>query len=326
MRCGNGVFLDLNEGVSHFPRMHNFEPIESSLRFTRNDKADPRLGERIADQISSGVAIVGYPDDEGVRKNGGREGAKLGPSEIRKFLYRMTPHPQREMKSFTDLGNLQIRGELKDRHAQVSASVSALLAQNLQVLSFGGGNDYAFADGEAFLKSGSQKPLIINVDAHFDVRNLDHGLTSGTPFYRLLESGHEFDFFEFGIQTHCNSRTHWDYVSKKGGRILTMDEILDSGTSLSECVTRKLEDWLIKRRPTFLAIDMDAFAYPYAAGTSAAWPVGLLPHDFLPVFNTLLRRLDVKVLGLYEVAPQLDFGIGTAKLAAQLAHGYLHHV
>jgi arginase family enzyme len=31
-------------------------------------------------------------------------------------------------------------------------------------------------------------------------------------------------------------------------------------------------------------------------------------------------------MGLYEVSPPLDQGGGTARLAAQFAHGFLHHV
>lgn len=306
--------------------MQNFEPISAELRFCRNDENDPRLGELIKDQTDEGVAIFGYPDDEGVRLNGGREGSRRGPDEIRRQLYKMTPHPRRKLKPFADFGNLAMQSDLSTRHSLATEAVKNAIGRGLHVLTFGGGNDYAYADGHAFLQSFSSRPLIINVDAHFDVRDTRRGLNSGTPFYRLLESEIPFDFVELGIQTHCNSREHWDYVIRKGGRILTMDEILESGLSFGECVTRKLEDWILKRRPTFLAIDMDAFAYPFAAGTSAAWPLGLLPHDFWPVFNILLARMDVRVLGVYEVAPGLEAGIGTSKLAAQFAHGFLHHV
>lgn len=306
--------------------MQTFEAIDPALRFTRNDPADPRLGELIKPTVSEGVAILGYPDDEGVRINGGREGAKDGPFEIRKQLYRMTPHPHRPIKSFTDAGNLKITGDIESRHNSGLAAVEAHLNRGLQVMSFGGGNDYAFADGMGFLRAvPSGRPLIINVDAHFDVRDTSRGLSSGTPFYRLLESEFEFDFAEIGIQTHCNSKQHWDYVQDKGGKILTVEEWLESQLSLVEYASQKLGDWLLKKRPTFLAVDMDVFSYPFAAGTSASWPIGLPPHDFMPLYNLLLKRMDVKVLGFYEVAPRLDSGLCTAKLAAQLAHGFLHH-
>lgn len=308
--------------------MIKLQPIDSSLFFSRRDSNDPRLGEFVQKELSKpGVAIIGYPDDEGVEINGGRKGASLGPTEIRRWLYRMTPHPKRRLKDFADFGNCIPKQNLEIRHEEGRKVVAQHLGMEQQVLALGGGNDYAYSDGMGFLDTyKDQRPLIINVDAHLDVRDLSKGLSSGTPFYRLLESGEEFDFVELGIQSQCNSIKHWNYVEQKGGRILSLDEIVDSGVSLSEFTVRALGDSLLRRRPAFLAIDMDAFAWPYAQGTSAAWPLGLNPTEFNALMHLLFKRLDVKVLGIYEVSPPLDQGGGTARLAAQFAHGFLHHV
>ncbi|MGE0526582.1 MAG: formimidoylglutamase [Bdellovibrionales bacterium] len=313
--------------------LNSFKPVDPSLLFSRHDLRDPRLGELVkpampeANEKGAGVAILGYPDDEGIQINGGRTGAAQGPTEIRRALYRMTPHPRRPLLPLIDIGDLKLAGDLSVRHENAQRTVESLLLSGLNILSFGGGNDYAFPDGLALLRScRDQRPLVINVDAHFDVRDTSRGLSSGTPFYRLLESGLEFDFLELGIQGQCNARAHWDYVESRGGRILSLEEYLESGLSLLELTTRTLGDWLLRSRPTFVAIDIDAFAWPYAMGSSAAWPLGLSPHQFWPVLQLLLRRLDVRVLGIYEVSPPLDPAGGTSKLAAQLAHTFLHEV
>lgn len=308
--------------------MNAFEPLDSELFFSRHDPLDPRLGDRAARSAEgAGVAIIGYPDEEGIQINGGRLGAKEGPDAIRKWLYRMTPHPKMAARSFCDLGNLKGHAELGQRHVNAAAAVEDLLLSEHRVLALGGGNDYAYADGLGFLQAcgeGAARPVIVNVDAHLDVRDPAKGLSSGTPFYRLLELGRELDFVELGIQTVCNSRAHWEYVESKGGRIITMDEILQSGTSLIESVTSRLGDLLLKPRPAFLAIDIDAFAYPYAEGSSAPWPLGLLPHEFYPLLALFLKRWDVRVMGIYEVSPTLSAGHASAKLAAQWAHMFLH--
>jgi formiminoglutamase len=307
--------------------MNLFSSPDSSLFFSRKDPQDPRLGELVKRAPDGpGVAILGYPDDEGIRLNEGRPGAKDGPDAIRQWLYRMTPHARQKLKGCFDLGNLKFESGIEHRHRDVAAAVEDLLGKNHGVLALGGGNDYAYADGLGFLKSlkKGERGVILNIDAHLDVRDLSRGLTSGTPFYRLLESEHKFDFFEIGIQGQCNSKAHWDYVEKKGGKIISMDEILGAGVSLTETVSEQLGDLLLKRRPAFLAIDMDSFAYPFAEGTSASWPLGILPHDFHPLLSLLLRRWDVRVLGLYEVSPALEKGSATSKLAAQWAHMYLH--
>jgi formiminoglutamase len=315
--------------------MKFLDAVDPELFFSRNDPEDPRLGDRVIRKtpqsgVESGsydISVIGYPDDEGIKINGGRVGAALGPKEIRRWLYKMTPHPQRHLKSFYDLGDLSTEQELKDRLETAARIVESELKSKRKVLSLGGGNDYAYADGLGFLKTfagGKEKPLVINVDAHLDVRNLERGLSSGTPFYRLLESGYEFDFVEYGIQAQCNSKVHWDYVVKKKGLIISLEELLDSGKSALDHFVWRMGDLLLRPRPTFVAIDIDAFAWPYAMGSSAAWPLGILPQDFYSVLQLLLHRMQVASLGIYEVSPPLDQQFGTAKLAALWAHMFLH--
>jgi len=55
----------------------------SELFFKKNDANDPRLGEVVSSEVSeyeaAGIVIVGCPQDEGVRRNGGRIGAAFAP-------------------------------------------------------------------------------------------------------------------------------------------------------------------------------------------------------------------------------------------------------
>src|SRR5438270_5347631 len=67
-------------------------------RLTLRRPDDLRLGEIIEfwdgdpDALRPGRAVlIGFPQDEGVRRNGGRTGAAEAPREIRRFLYRLTP-------------------------------------------------------------------------------------------------------------------------------------------------------------------------------------------------------------------------------------------
>ena len=303
-------------------------PTDPALFFSRDEANDPRLGDLAKKTVATPeVVIVGYPDDEGICRNGGREGARAGPRQIRHWLYRTTPHPRRTIKTFTDLGDLKLDGTIGERHSRAELVISNALESGARILSLGGGNDYAYPDGAAFLKKFAQNnPIVINIDAHLDVRDMSQGPHSGTPFFRLLESEVPFEFIEVGSQAQCNARAHWDYVERKGGRIISLEEILGEGVPLVDQVIRALGPSLLKRRPTFLAVDIDAFAWPYAIGSSAAWPVGLDPQSFWPLLHMVLHRLDVRVFGIYEVAPPLDVADGTSKLAAQIAHSFLHHV
>src|SRR5260221_12442063 len=62
-----------------------FELPDTSLFYERNDPLDPRLGDLVKTasspqeiKLQKAHAIIGYPDDEGIRLNGGRPGAEIG--------------------------------------------------------------------------------------------------------------------------------------------------------------------------------------------------------------------------------------------------------
>src|SRR5690606_7519860 len=120
--------------------------------------------------------------------------------------------------------------------------------------------DYGYPDGSAFLEVFQhEKPLIINFDAHLDVRNLEKGLTSGTAFFRLLEEVAGIDFYEIGVQPQCNSEQHWTWLLRKGGHILSLSDIQSSPESFARVLAKKLNLPFSVRRPTFVSIDIDAF-------------------------------------------------------------------
>ncbi len=282
-----------------------------------------------ANSIGAGDFIMaGYPDDDGIRLNNGRLGASQAPDAIRKRFYK-TSISDLHADSFKlfDLGNIDTSLDLKDRHEAGAFACQQVLEKKARWIGLGGGHDYGYPDGAGFLKankSSKLKPLIINFDAHLDVRPLDKGLSSGTPFYRLLteDSLPEFDFFEVGIQRQCNSKSHIQWAKDKGAHILFMEDMLMSGIPIAKFLADVWAEWMIKPRPTFISMDIDCFSSAYAMGCSQAWPAGFTPQDVLPVLNLLYSRLDVQALGIYEVSPVLDQDEATVKLATQLIHQF----
>jgi formiminoglutamase len=311
--------------------MSLWRPTDPQLFFSNGNPDDPRLGDLVRPFSESALndrsfVIAGYPDDEGIRLNGGRVGAALAPAAIRKPLYKMTPALQ-ETRDFSllDHGDLETSSPLAQRHEAGAAACASVLAGGGRWIAFGGGHDYGFAEGSGFLKAvgSEQRPLVINFDAHFDVRPDSKGLSSGTPFFRLLSSGHPVDFVELGIQAQCNSRVHMKWLEDRGGRILTMEDVEASGESFETCAVRVLGDWILRPRPCFISVDIDAFSSAVAPGCSQSWATGFMPQDFFPLFDLLIRRLDVRVLGIYETSPPLDQDDRTSKLAALIAHRFI---
>lgn len=327
-----------------------FQSVDSKLFFSRNDLNDPRLGDLAkalppatsAQDFTDSVleiiqthapefrhyVIAGYPDDEGIRINGGRPGASLAPTEVRRPLYKMTPSLIKSNAPLVwDAGDLKPSAfDLQKRHQVISDCAQATLSAGGNWIGIGGGHDYGFADAAAFCswcKTKGIRPLVINFDAHLDVRPTSGGLSSGTPFFRMLEAFPETDFVELGIQAHCNSRAHLEWVKSKGARVLTQEQFEISGQPLATLALDLMGDWILKSRPVFLSIDIDGFSSSVAPGCSQSWATGFMPMDFFPLLEVLTARLDVKLLGIYEVSPPLDQDARTAKLAAQIIHRVL---
>lgn len=312
--------------------MSKFSSITPTLFFSKHDPQDPRLGDivksKISDElvINNAYAILGYPDDEGIKLNGGRTGAAQGPAKIREFLYRMTPPAVTGLPMVFDLGDLTLDSPLQQRHEVVKDTVLKLHQKQQRVISFGGGHDYAYADGAAFIqkyKNSTHKPVILNFDAHLDVRPVISGLNSGTPFYRLLSEfrGH-FAFAEIGIQPQCNSPYHRQWAIENGAQIFDLSGIQNS-QGLISLWSHDFFRSLHAETPVFISFDIDGLTSSEGGGCSQAWATGLATQDFLNFFQQLKTQSDVRALGIYEVSPPLDTDNRTSKIAALIAYHFI---
>jgi formiminoglutamase len=309
----------------------SFEACSKDLFFRSTKMQDPRLGELVninADSQLPRYVIAGYPDDEGIQINGGRVGAKLAPDTIRKYFYKTTPVSGTPTFALSDIGNLKTASSLEQRHQSVKNEILKNLKPNTTWIGLGGGHDYGYPDGAGFLMScqnEKNKPLVINFDAHLDVRPTDQGLSSGTPFYRLLTDSTlpSFDFVEVGIQRQCNSPHHIEWLLQKTPHVHFFDELFFE-SNWWQALYSRLAPLLIQKRPTYISIDIDGFSSAWAPGCSQSWATGFDPNGFVALLSLLKKRLDVRCLGIYEVSPPLDIDDRTSKLAALLLHSFIH--
>lgn len=308
--------------------MRAFISIDPQLFFKGPRKEDPRLGdwaravtEDKVVELKPGFILAGYPDDEGVRLSHGRPGAKEAPDRIRHYLYRGTLPAQFQdtLSPLYELGNLEIAGSLKDRHEHAKAIAHLSFTHGHRWISMGGGHDYGYADVAAFLmycQKKKKRGLIVHFDAHLDCRPDDQGLNSGTPFYRVLNEFYSpkkkpfFDLLALGLQRVCNSAEYLQWAGQRKVPMIYADEKVR--------LQKILKQHLKGGRPIFISLDMDVFSSAYAPGTSNNWPLGLEPNEFLPLYDEILKKSDVRGLGVYEVSPPNDVENITSKLAAQL--------
>jgi formiminoglutamase len=288
---------------------------------------DPRIGQFLSESVDENFApqavIIGFPSDEGVKRNGGRPGASQAPDAIRKQLYKMTP-PADSYEPFVDLlkksvdaGNVQTSGDVEADQEALGKIVAGFIEQNTVPIILGGGHETAFGHFSGYAEAGL-KTSIFNLDAHTDVRPLKEGKAhSGSPFRQAIEheSGCCEQYLVAGLQTHSAAKSHLDFINNKKGRYLFRDET--NITSISGFFNEHDGDRLM------VTFDMDAVDQSQAPGVSAPCANGLPADLWLTSAYLAGRNEKATSFDLSEVNPKFDRDNQTAKLAALTIWNFL---
>lgn len=283
----------------------------------KTGKDDPRLGEWLQKESQSLKAVLlGFPSDEGVRRNGGRVGASEAPGKIRQELYKMTPDAEETalfvklIEHTSDIGDLNISGNLEEDQQKLGDIVAGYLEQGVVPIILGGGHETAYGHFLGYTQA-DLKTSIFNLDAHTDVRPPKNGKShSGSPFRQALE--HESETVETylvaGLQPHSVARPHLQYIEEQGGDWLFRDET--NITSISGFFHRHESERLM------VTFDMDAVDQSQAPGVSAPCANGISADLWLTAAYLAGRNEEVTSFDFSECNPRFDRDNQTAKLAA----------
>lgn len=301
---------------------------DADLFYTRNDENDPRLGEVVGREPeayqSADLIILGCPQDEGVRRNGGRVGAADAPDKIREQFYKLTTFNVR--KRIFDLGNIRIGQTLEETHDAHFDVVAELLRDGKRVLVLGGGNDISYPDGCAMADVfGPDWWIGINIDAQLDVR-LAEERNSGTPYRQLLDEKllRPDYFYEVGYQSHFASPVYYEYIRSLGVNRISL-ELLRSRTEVDLELRENIRQKFIGQSSslnTFFGFDLDALRSADAPGTSAPSPLGLRAGEFIQLVKYAASLANTKIIEFTEVNPKFDVDDRTAKLVAIGMHRF----
>jgi formiminoglutamase len=291
---------------------------DNGLFFNHPDPHDTRLGTVVSAQpdryAAAAVVLLGCPQDEGIRRNGGRPGARLAPDAIRQCLYRLVP-PQIEnadsLRLF-DLGNTIIDSDLEATHERQQQIIQRLVSDNKQIIVLGGGNDLSYPDCVG-LAAECPNVLAFNVDAHFDVRDspVRH---SGTPYRQLLEERHiqPPNFYEVGSEPFANAPIYQQYLEMKGARVCDLDTLRETG--ISTFFEKALST--SSTEAVFWGIDLDSVHMADAPGVSAPNPLGLTAAELCQITRIAGRESRSRIIEFTEVNPEFDIDQRTCRLTA----------
>ncbi|MCP4900671.1 MAG: formimidoylglutamase [bacterium] len=293
-------------------------PASEDVFYSRNDPNDLRFGD-VAERTLSAygvceIVVVGCPQDEGVRRNRGRPGARLAPTRIRRALYRYAVSEVHEHLRMLDLGDVRVDRELELIHQGLLRVVRHCLADGKKVVVLGGGNDISYPDCQA-LSSVVEHPLVVNIDRHLDVR-ADEARNSGTPYRQLLEEGaiRPSDFHEVGINTFANSPTYLRYVEEKGAHVHCLSDVRDAGVgkTVREIVDSSTTDGI------FFGFDLDVVRAVEAPGVSDPSPMGLTAREVCEIADVAASDPRTRIVEITEVNPEFDLDEVTSRLAANI--------
>lgn len=274
----------------------------------------------------SGIAIIGFMCQEGVKRNGGRLGAVDGPYELRKACANLPIHFPESVR-LLDLGNVQCPDEdLEGAQISLGNLIEATLLKGYRPLVWGGGHEIAYAHYlgvSAYIRKlhPGKKLGIINFDAHFDLREPNPLPSSGTPFYQIAKKQSElersFNYLVVGIQKNSNTRKLYDTANELNVKYI-------SGRRLSETdkvgSTHKLSSFIDSVDYIYQTTCMDVFAAHYAPGVSASAYNGVEPNpSFMRLFKKVYKSGKVISSDIAELNPRFDIDKRTAKLAAALS-------
>lgn len=271
-------------------------------------------------------AILGFASDEGVRRNKGRLGAKMGPDAIRRQLAGLPIH---QPLAIRDAGTVSCDdGNLEIAQRRLSDEIISVLEQQQKPIVLGGGHEVGFASFQGVFdyihKHHPEKTIgIINFDAHFDLREAAEA-TSGTPFLQSSQlcAKHQrpFNYLCLGIADHGNTKVLFDTADRLGCHYIR-DKALTP--SLLPHAIEKIKQFIDSVDYLYVTVDLDVFSAGIAPGVSAPAARGISTETFDELFNVIKSSGKIALFDIAECNPEFDIDNHTSKLAAYLVYQYL---
>ena len=145
---------------------------------------------------------------------------------------------------------------------------------------------------------------LITLDAHFDMRELDEGLSNGNPVRALMEDGLPGkNIAQIGLASFANTaKMHRDALAA-GNLVVSIDEVRREGI---EAAVERAFEHLAHVDAIVLDCDIDVIDRAQMPGAPGARPGGMRVADFFWAVRRLASEHRVRVIDLTEWDPSLD--------------------
>lgn len=264
------------------------------------------MADLIGDHPDAAVAILGAPLNERSLTPGRCD---LAPAALRAVLPRFSVY---DVETGQDLSRLKIHdaGDVTlkalspaEAFEPVRDAVQAQGHRALTVLV--GGNNAVARPGVHAL--GIERTAVLTLDAHFDLRDTDQGLTNGNPIQALLEDGLDGRrISQIGLAPFANTRRAHDKAKAAGISVRMARECRDRG--LAVVVAEELDRLAGLADVIFVDFDIDVIDRSQWPASPGARPGGVSVQGFFDAARVVGAHPKVKAVDLTEYDPSLEIG------------------
>ena len=232
----------------------------------------------------------------------------LGPKAFRAVLPRFSTYDVEAGAELTtrvhDAGDVPVKGlSPADAFLPVRDAAVAQAARPLTVLI--GGNNAITRPGVHAL--GLDRVGVLTLDAHFDLRDTDQGLTNGNPIQALLEDGLDGRrISQIGLAPFANTRRAHDKAKAAGIVVRTARDCRDRG--LAAVVAAELDRLSALVDTIYVDFDIDVIDRSQWPASPGARPDGVPVHDFFDATRVIGAHPKVRAVDLTEYDPSLEIG------------------
>ena len=267
------------------------------------------VADLVGDHPDAQVALIGA----GVNERSLTPGrCDLGPKALRAVLPRFSTNDvetgRELMTRVHDAGDVAVKALAPaDAFAPVRDAVAAQGRRALTVL-VGGNNAITRPGVDGLGRSGGLAGVgLLTLDAHFDLRDTDQGLTNGNPVRALLDDGLAGErISQVGLAPFANTRRAHETAKAAGISVRTARECRERG--LAAVVSEELERLSGLCEAIYVDFDIDVIDRSQWPASPGARPGGVSVQDFFDATRVVGAHPKVKAVDLTEYDPSLEVG------------------
>jgi arginase family enzyme len=265
----------------------------------------PNLADLLTDEADAPIGLVGAPLAAGSVTPGRCD---LAPGKLRAALKRMGRYNVEtggELSArIRDYGNVDLGGlSIEQATGPIREAVSTSVQSHALTLLIGG-NNAVTRPGVHGLGLPLGQVGLITLDAHFDMRETEAGLSNGNPVRALIEDDLPgANIAQIGLAPFANSKTMHDDALAAGNCVITIGEVQQQG--IATAIERALAH-VAHCQALVVDCDIDVIDRAQFPGAPGARAGGMDSGDFFAAARRLAAEPRVRVIDLTEWDPPLD--------------------